>query len=185
MKRMNCSFVLILLVSLGFVQSDTWYLLEVPEFGFSIQFPVKPVKSMDPDSPTPAYMYIYDATKSGTDDNLIYSATYAEIDTSAGNFEQTDALFNKAITGAVKGVKGKLLSKNTIYLNGGIPGREIRIDFKHGLAIIKMRIYVVKNKMYLLQTITETKKQYNLSVTRFMNAFLCLDRFMNSFQLQN
>ena len=135
---------------------------------------------MDPESLTPAYMYIYDATKNGTDDNLIYSATYAEYqstDTSTNiiDFKQTDALFKKAIKGAVKGVNGKLLSENTIYLSGGIPGREIRIDFKHGLAIIKMRIYVVKNKMYLLQTITETKKHYNLSVTQFMNSFQLLN----------
>jgi len=178
MKIINYSFVLILLVSLGFVQSDTWYLLEVPEFGFSIQFPAEPVKSMDHDSPTPAYMYIYDATKSRTDDNLIYSATYAELqsaDTITTDFKRTDALFKKAVKGAVKGLNGKLLSENTIYLNGGIPGREIRIDFKHGLAIVKMRIYVVKNKMYLIQIITETKKQYNLSVTRFMNSFQLLN----------
>jgi hypothetical protein len=67
-------------------------------------------------------------------------------------------------------VHGKLLSEKIIQING-FPGREARIDFRDGLAVITMRAYLVKNKMYILQTITETKKDFNKSIGKFMDSF--------------
>jgi hypothetical protein len=45
------------------------------------------------------------------------------------------------------------------------------VDFQEGLAIINMRFYLVNNRMYVLQAISETGKEKNRSVARFMNSF--------------
>ena len=47
----------------------------------------------------------------------------------------------------------------------------VKIDFNGGRAFIQMRLYLVENKMYLLQTITEAEKDNNKSVGRFMDSF--------------
>jgi len=47
----------------------------------------------------------------------------------------------------------------------------VRIDFKDGLAVIRMRYYLVKNRLFMLQIFTETKKEQNKSIDRFMDSF--------------
>ena len=70
----------------------------------------------------------------------------------------------------VKNVSGKLLSESKIDLEN-YPGREFKIDFKDGLAIIKTRIYLVDTTVYFLQTITKTEKENNKLIDKFMNSF--------------
>ena len=88
--------------------------------------------------------------------------------------EILDDFFKKSIAGSLNNVQGKLLSEKVIEL-GKYPGREIRVDFQNGLGVIKMRIYLVKNTMFMIQTITDTQKQYNKSVDKFMNSFQLKD----------
>lgn len=67
-------------------------------------------------------------------------------------------------------MNGKLISETNISLDK-YQGREIKIDFKNGLAIIKARFYLVNNTVYIIQTITKTENDNNKS--------------MNSFELKN
>jgi hypothetical protein len=84
--------------------------------------------------------------------------------------EKLDAFFRNAIDGSVKNYHGKLLIEKIIEFEK-YPGREIKVDFKEGLAIVKMRCYLIKNRMYILTTITETKKDFNQSINKFMDSF--------------
>jgi hypothetical protein len=51
------------------------------------------------------------------------------------------------------------------------PGRKFRVDVQNGVAVMTMRAYLVRNKLYMLQVITETKKDLNKSIEKFMNSF--------------
>lgn len=79
-------------------------------------------------------------------------------------------VFKNAVNGAVETAHGKLLNEMIIEFKG-YPGREIRIDFQNGTAVITMRLYLIKNKMYMLETITVTDKDFNTSIKKFMNSF--------------
>ena len=72
--------------------------------------------------------------------------------------------------GAGKSVQGQLLSESVTNL-GNYPGREVKISYRNGAAIINLRIYLVKNIMYMVQVICNKSKDGNASTKRFMNAF--------------
>jgi hypothetical protein len=118
-------------------------------------------------------MYMYDASKDSLDDNYVYGVISTEYPDSLINSAFKDKLanlFRNSIDGAVTNVKGKLLSEKEITLDG-YPGREIRINYPEGSALIKMRLYLVRNKMFILQTISDMKKEENPSVVKFLDSF--------------
>ena len=119
-------------------------------------------------------VYMYNSSKDENDENLIYSVTSSEYPKEHIQLhyktDNLDTFFRNSIDGMVSNVKGKLISESKIKL-GKFQGREIKIDFKNGLAIIKNRTYLVGNKVYLVQTITKTEKENNKSIEKFMNSF--------------
>jgi len=162
---------------MSFIKPKTWYLLESEQYGYKIEFPKEPTENPQVVNSVIGELkmniFMYDASKGSKDDNLVYMVNYTEYPDTLINSEKTDVLsdfFRNSIDGAVRNVHGKLLSEKEIKI-GEYPGREINIDFKDGMAVIRMRLYLVKNKMYMLQTITETKKDFNKSITRFMDSF--------------
>ncbi|HKC68833.1 MAG TPA: hypothetical protein VKG26_11430 [Bacteroidia bacterium] len=169
-------FALFLIGMFAFTKSDSWYLVESKPFGFKIEFPVKPAEQTKVINSELGElnmnMFLYDASKA-KDDNLVYLASYTEYPKDAvdsDNKEVQKKMLRSGIDGAVNNVQGKLLSEKIITLDG-FEGIEARIDFKNGMAIIKMRMYLVHNKMYILETITETSKESNKSVSKFLDSF--------------
>jgi uncharacterized lipoprotein YehR (DUF1307 family) len=74
------------------------------------------------------------------------------------------------INGAVKNINGKLLSeKETVFKT--YPGREIKIDYGEGSAIVTMKMILVQNKIFALQTISFYGKENNSNATKFYSSF--------------
>jgi len=166
--------ITILLFTMSFKNMGDWYLFDSKEF--SIEFPKKPTASTQNVNSAIGElkmdMFMYDASNGG-DDNVLYGLVTSVYPDSLVNSDKTEILstfFRNSIDGAVKNVQGKLLTEKTIEING-FPGREIKVDYQNGLAIIKMRMYLVHNKMIFLQTITETAKDDNASALKFHNSF--------------
>ena len=143
----------------------------------SIYFPSKPsFETEDMNSAVGKLkidMYMYEVPDSVADDNhlyALYETEYPENSISSDRKEKQDDFFRGAIDGSAKNVNGKILSEKKIELEG-YPGHEVRIDFKDGLAVIRMRYYLVKNRLFMLQIFTETKKEQNKSIDRFMDSF--------------
>jgi len=174
-KKSLVGIMAMMALTMGFVKPEDWFLLKSE--AFQIEFPKEPgaqTKMIDSDiGPLAMKIFMYDASKTGTDDNLIYGLIHTEYPDSIMSSDKTSQLpvfFRNAIEGTLKNVAGKLLSETTIELQG-FPGREIKIDFGNGMAIMKIRYYLVKNKLYMIQTITETGKFSNKSVDRFLDSF--------------
>lgn len=109
----------------------------------------------------------------GSDENKLYGLSFADYPEGTIHSDSTNLLkdfFDNSRDQAIENVHGKLLSETIIKING-YPGRESRIDFKNGLAIIKHRTYLVKNRIYILQVITLTENSYNVSINRFLDSF--------------
>ena len=182
-KLLAVSLILFLLMSLS--KPETWYLLESEPLGYKIEFPKEPTENPQVVNSEIGELkmniFMLDASKSRKDDNLVYMVNYTEYPDTLISSEKIDILdnfFRNSIDGAVRNVHGKLLSEKIIKINE-YPGREIKIDFKDGMAVIRIRLYLVKNKLYMLQTITETKKDFNKSINRFMDSFELINTVAN------
>lgn len=158
------------------VVTDNW--VEFRLNGFSASFPKKPEADSQLISSVFGKLrmnsFMYDASADSTDENLVYGVMVTKYPDSlakaAGSKAFINGFFDGAIKGSVNSVNGKLLSEKDIELDG-YPGREIRIDFQNGLAVIRMRIYMVKKLMFTLQTISYTEKDGNKSMYRFLESF--------------
>jgi hypothetical protein len=164
-----------LFISFGFTTASQWEIYEVADF--KAKFPSKPTYETQVVNSAVGnltmHIHMYDASNTGTDDNLVYgiiSTEYPDSTIDSNDSELMSNMFRSAIDGAVSNVKGKLLSEKNISI-GKYPGREIKVDYGDGVAFIRMRLYLVKNKMYILQTITLTEKDNNASINEFLNSF--------------
>jgi hypothetical protein len=177
MKKISTAIVFfaIAVTAISFTAAQEWFVRETSNY--TIQFPAAPEHSMQsvPSEIGDLKMEIniFDASKTKGDDNLVYGLVTSEYPDSlidSDNKEILPTFFRNSTDGAVTNVKGKLLSEKEISL-GSFPGYEIRIDFQEGMAIITMRSYLVHNKMYVLQVISETAKEKNRSADKFFNSF--------------
>lgn len=109
----------------------------------------------------------------GTDPNVLYASSFTDYPAGTIHSDSTEILtefFNSSRDGGLAAIQGKLLTESVIELNG-YPGREQRVDFKNGLAIIKYRHYLVKNRLYTLQVITLKTNNFNTSINKFLDSF--------------
>jgi hypothetical protein len=114
--------------------------------------------------------------KDSTDLNLIYGLSYTDYPLGSIHSDSTtilESFFNSSRDGAIANVQGELLSETILNLSE-YPGRELRINFKNGLALIRSRNYLVKNRLYNLQIITLTKNNFNISINKFLDSFKLL-----------
>lgn len=77
-------------------------------------------------------------------------------------------ILEDAVQGAVDNVKGTLLSKSDIEIDG-FPGKQF--DIKSDQFIAKCRIYLVKNRMYLPMVIAQPTLKLPLEADAFHAAF--------------
>ncbi len=115
----------------------------------------------------------------GTDDNLMYMLSYTDYPIDHVNSDSTsllEKLFDSFREGSINAVNGKLLIE-TIIDYKDYPGREEIVNFKYknGLAITKIRYYIIKNRLYTLQVITLSAKNFNASIDKFMDSFKLTD----------
>ena len=182
MKILKNTFIVLSLFTLlvCFNESNDWYQFDSNEY--KILFPKLPSSTINQVSTEAGalqiQMYMYNASKDATDENLIYGISISEYPkdhiTNHKEHDNFETFFKNSIYGMVNKVNGKLISETNISLDK-YQGREIKIDFKNGLAIIKARFYLVNNTVYIIQTITKTENDNNKSI----------DKFMNSFELKN
>ena len=177
MKRFTITFSLITLIAVltAFSNPGDWQLFESTDFqAFYPNLPSSQVKTVNSAvGELKMNIFMYDASNNEKDENLVYGIITTEYPDSIINSSNTEVLqnfFRNSIDGAVNNVNGKLISESTIDIDG-FPGREIKVNFRDGLAVIKMRMYLVNNKIFTLQTITKTENDLNKSIDKFMNSF--------------
>lgn len=175
-KSSALSVIFLVAVSLSFTLAGNW--IDFSSHGFSASFPRKPdADSQMVNSPLGNLKFnsfMCDVSEDSSDENLVYGVmTMIYPDSLAKAMKAppfVKGLFDGAVKGGINSVNGKLLTEKDIEFEGN-PGREVKVDFQNGLAIIRMRMYLVGTKMFTLQTITYTGKDENNSIYRFMNSF--------------
>ena len=157
-----------------------WEKVRGEEYGFSALMPGKATVSSQiiPSASGDLKMDVFAYTPIKSNDNLIYmivNSVYPDGSIQSDNKEKIESFFQKAIEGAVSKVKGKVLSQKDLQLNGYL-GKELKINYNNGTHIIRLRMYLVEDKLYMLQVISETKKSDNESSNKFMESFQLLEK---------
>jgi uncharacterized protein YbaP (TraB family) len=159
---------------------DEWEVVSGETSGFTALAPggVKVSSQNVPSEFGDLKMDMYPYSPVPGDDNLMYMiihSVYPEGSISSDSLEKINDFFDNAITRTVSKVKGKVISQKKLTINE-YPGREVLIDYNNGMFIIALRIYLVKNKVYMLQVISETSKVGNESSKRFMESFKLIQK---------
>ena len=166
-------FIFLLLFFNDCKSSDPWTEYKSAEGKFTAEFPKKPESQKQVINSEVGELtmniVMYDASKDD-EANLVYMINYTDYPDTLINSDKKETLesfFRNSTDGAVKNVHGKLLSEKIISV-GDYPGREIRIDFQNGKAVITSRVYLVKNRMIMLEVITGTKNDFNKRINQFL-----------------
>src|SRR5665213_3356589 len=177
MKTLKILTGLLFLVfaTLSFTPTDEWIMVKTENC--KIFFPQEPTDQSGTVNTAKGDLkvniYLYKASANTKDDNLAYILTETEYPDSVMNSDKTDqldAFFQKSIDGVVNKFHGKLLSESKTAIDG-YPGREVKLDLQNGKAVMNIRFFLVKNRMYILETITTAEKDSNKSIEKFMNSF--------------
>ena len=174
---------IILLIIFSFSNHRQDWKQVLPEGGnCSILMPASP-KEIDKIINNPLYgeltakIWTFQPEK-GPDPNIAYMVGYIDYPERTIHSDSIRLLknfFNSSRDGAINNVQGKLLSETIINLSG-YPGREVRVDFKNGLALIRYRYFLVRNRLYMLQVITLTENNFNASINKFLDSFNLLKK---------
>ncbi|MGI9530462.1 hypothetical protein [Lutimonas sp.] len=166
-----------LLFSTGFIATSEWVLVKNEAQGYQIEFPKEPKKRVQTVNteagPIDMHINMLDLSAKENDSNLIYLSSYAQYPDSIIHSDQREQLkgfFRETIEGLVGSIDGKMLNEREITIDG-FKGKEVKINFQDGMAIIRIRVYLVKNQVYMLQVVTKTENDSNESIARFMNSF--------------
>ena len=181
-KNVNLSLVLLVLViSSGFIMTSDWFLVKSEDHGYQIEFPKEPsvsVQTVNTEAgPVDMHIHMLDLSKKEEDSNLIYLssvAKYPDTLVHSDRKEQLAGFFKETINGLIASIDGELLDEKSVQI-GEYQGEEVKVNFQDGMAIIRIRIYLVENKVYMLQVITKTENDSNDSISRFMNSFALID----------
>jgi hypothetical protein len=163
--------------------SEKWETTVVEHANYSISFPGTPspnFQQVETELGTlDLNMLILDGSAIG-DVNYLYLVnvtTYPGDRIDSDNEETVEDFFIGIIEGASTNVDGELLSEEVITYKG-YPGREIKVEYyleDSEVALIQMRIYLVKNTTYMLQCMSPIDNPGNKSVKKFMKSFKLLD----------
>lgn len=115
----------------------------------------------------------------GIDDNILYMISFTDYPADKVNAENMDKAaldeyYKGSVQGSVNNMSGVLIDEKTIELFGQ-EGREIKVDYLEGQAIMRMQILLVKNRMYAIQTIALADNDDNDDQKRFFNSFELLN----------
>lgn len=139
--------------------------------GYKIAFPKTPVEGKTPVESEMGKLDIYSA--SYVADEGMYTSVYMDYPDSLINSEMVDLeeFYAGVIEGSASNVNGKILYLKNITLNE-IEGREVKISVeKQSIKVVTvMRLFLVANRMYILQTAADEEDVGELA-KRFMDSF--------------
>lgn len=170
---------ILLLISSVFFTQNAWQSFTNLDGRFQIMVPgtfTEKVDSVKTDVGHLVYHTFFLQTDEKTADNLFYMVSYCDYPANvvfADSVGLAEEFFQTTIESAVESVKGTVAYTSDIQLDK-YPGKQWRIDYLDGKAVIKNRAYLVGNRYYSLQTIAYKEKSLNVDGTKFFDSFKLL-----------
>jgi hypothetical protein len=147
-----------------------WRAYTSAEGGFSVRLPAEPKgqKIILDTGVGRTYLNIYILNRK--DDNFVYSIGYVDYPASLFQLKNADKILDDGRDGAVKNIKGKLISESKISINKN-PGREVTIEATAGDAVLRAKFFLVGQRMYQLMVTTSKKKSKSYQILKFLDSF--------------
>ena len=108
-----------------------------------------------------------------SDSNIAYElveTVYPSDDFMNATKEIAESFFEGTVNSSLKQLNGNLASEEDITL-GGYYGKDVKISFDKGTKIVRMRCYVAKGKIFILETVASSDKQRNSNAKAFFESF--------------
>jgi hypothetical protein len=155
---------------LGAVQDEgtKWKPFVSKEGGFEITMPGSPTETKKTVKTATGQLHVTVHSAEGKNEALfVVSYTdFTDADLKEGSVKKR---LNNARDGAIGNTGGKLRSEEDIE-NSGIPGREIIIE-KDGAVIVKMRLFLVKRRLYQVMVLGSGPDYSSKEVKMFLDSF--------------
>jgi hypothetical protein len=144
-------------ILLGAAQDDSWKLFEPKDAGFSVKMPVMPTEKKQSVKTATGKLDVILHIADGRNDSL-FVVSYSDFDKAdLKKKEDVEKRLEQARDGAIASARGKLRSDDKIKLKEH-SGREIVIE-KDGEVVVKMRIFLVKNRLYQVMVLGNAPAQ--------------------------
>jgi hypothetical protein len=101
--------------------------------------------------------------------NMGFAVNVAHHPSEAVSASDPQTMIDTARDRAVSNVGGELLQEKDVTLDGH-PGREIQVEIAEGQGMVRSRFYLVENRLYAVQTISQ-KSGASTDVNRFLDSF--------------
>ena len=103
-------------------------------------------------------------------ERITYAASYVDYPSSVMQGADPNKMLDAVRNTGVSNMQGKLLSELIISIDGN-PGRELKIEAVDGKTTVRMRICLVKNRLYQLMTATVKQNSLSSNIIKFLDSF--------------
>jgi len=175
--------ILSLLFIVGTIQAQ-WELHTAKDNTFQVLLPCE-AKIVDEVDDLGVQQYSFSCTandKSGIYQNTLYMVTcitYPEALLLPEVSASSTLFYKNSINDMVEAIDGRLLYEKTVFL-GEHEGRQIKILFNNndlgGKNVARIRLFLIGQQYYIMQTITLPQNDNNEFIDKFMNSFQLLTK---------
>ncbi len=179
MKKISAAIVIafVLLLS-NSATTFGWTVVNSKEGKFKIQFPSKPKESAklvkSPTGDVTMNVFMLDAGAGSDKENKLYMTIYSDYPNQVINSGmrkgKVDTFLTNAILGSIENMKGKIISQDAITYKK-YPGKHTVISFSGGRGIMDMKMFLIKNRIYVLEVGYENGFRNVPSMSKFFSSF--------------
>ena len=170
---------ILFLISTAIFAQANWQEHSSTEGRFRVLLPgvfTEKTDSIDTEVGQLVYHTLYLQNEDAAAENLFYMVSYCDYPSSvafADSIGLTEEFFQTTMDAAAETMQGRIVYSSDLKLNDH-PGKQWRIDYLEGKAVIKNRAYLVGSRFYSLQTIAWKEKSLNADGTKFFDSFKLL-----------
>jgi hypothetical protein len=170
LRLLALSFLLGMLADPPGRAQGVWKELQAKSQRFAISMPGEPdhQKQTIPSPQGQLHVDVYTFQRPST----IYSITAIEYPEGAIQPDSVEETIKRTRDGMAKSLEGKITTERELTLSGQL-GREFQCSMKNGM-FARVRIYVVKNRMYEIVTATLPENRQGGDLVRYLNSFRLL-----------
>ena len=105
------------------------------------------------DAPTTLHINLHETNKENAADNVKYSISWADLNAHLDSEDpnKLQDLFDEQIDRVVKSKKGGIPVSDTVTKYRGYPGSDVELAYDNDQAKSYLRMFLVKNRLYLLE----------------------------------
>ncbi len=163
----------------SFAQKD-WPYWTSYEGNFKVQVPSdlsEKIQTITTDIGDLEYHRFFHEAKEEDQHNFIYMVNYVDYPEGSLHSDSTELVrtfFEATKEEAINNVNGELLYADNRKLFD-YPGQIWRIDYNEGEATLKTKVFVVKNRFYLIQVASSKHRKMDKKIHQFLESFTLLN----------